>query len=267
MTTVDSDCLGEIHWCGDGAYNFTCSLFLNRYHDGVIYNLFMLFTNWGHNRVVDNSLTSLMYRLANGVVDYLFVCFTNRNHNRIVDNLLVCLMHRLHDCVVDNLFVLFAYRYHYRVLNVFGVGVVHWSTNVVRYLSSLSVVNWLRDGIFTSPSFVNWLTNRLIDGSVACFALRASHIDYLVFGNRLVLGACALLYLLFINYFTNSLHYCVSCRRTSASFTSATILVAYSSTIVGVGSTGQSSQQGYQDRYHEQPSHLPFSLKQAYVTG
>jgi hypothetical protein len=215
---------------------------LNRNHDGVVNNLFMLFTNWLHDSVVDDSLTSLIHWLANCVVDDLFVSFTNWYTNCVIDHLLVCFVHRLHDCVVNNLLVLLTYRHTNCVLNFFGVCVVHWTTNVVRYLSCFSVVDWLHDGVFTSPSLINWLANRLIDGSHACFALHASNIDYLVFGNRLILGASALLYLLFVNYFTNSLHYCVSRRCTYTSFTSATILVAYSSTVVGVGSTGHCSQ-------------------------
>lgn len=255
MSTFDGNRLGVIHWIYNRADNFTSSLLLYGNHDSVVDYLFMIFAYRRHYRVIDDSLTSLSYRLANCVIDNLFVSFTNWHHYCVVNNLLVSFVHRLYDCVVNNLLVCFTYRHHNGVLNVFGVGVVHWTANVVRYLLGLSVVDWLHDGVFTSPSLIDRLANRLVNGSVASLSLHASDIDYLVFGNRLILGACTLLCLLFVNNFTNSFHHCMCSWCTSNCSTSAAILVAYRSTVIGVGSTGQSSQQGYQNRHHKQPSH------------
>jgi hypothetical protein len=240
--TIDGNCLGVIDWGGYSANNFTSSLLLYGNHDSVVNYLLMLFANRLHDCVVDNSLASLIHGLTDGVVDYLFVCFTNRHAYCVIDHFLVCLMHRLHDCVIDNLLMCFTHRNAYGVLNFFGVSFIHWTTYVVRNLLNFGVINRLVDGVFTSPSLINWLTNCLIDSSHTCLALHTSNIDYLVFGNRLILSACALNSLFFVNRTSYSFHYCVgrwhSCFCSCTRSTSAAILVAYRSTVVGVGSTG-----------------------------
>jgi hypothetical protein len=251
VTTIDGDRLGVVHWRHYRANNFPCALFLNRNHYGVVDHLFVSFANWLHHGVVDDSLAGLIHGLTNRIVDYLFVGFTNGNHHGVVDYLLMG----------------FNYWSHYRVLNFLGVGVVHRSANVVRYLVGLCFPDWLHDGVFTSPSLINRLANCLIDRSHAGFSLHPSHIDYLVFGNRLILGAHSLYFLLLIYRTANRPHYGMRCGSFPATST-ACVLVAYRSVVCSVCSTGKCSQQGYQNRHDKQPSHLPFSLENlACVTG
>jgi ABC-type multidrug transport system fused ATPase/permease subunit len=245
MTTTNLDRLGVVDWCHYRSNDFPSSLFLNWNHHSVVNHFFVIFTNWLHHCVVDDSLTSFVHGTTNGVVDHLFVCLMNWLHHRVIYHLLVSFTHRYAD----------------RVLNFLGVCLVHRSSDIVGHLSNFCVVNRLHYSVFASPSLMDWLANRVIYGSGSCFALHASHIDYLVFGNRLPLGSRALNSLLFIDRTTYSLHYSVGCWCFTTTFsTAAAILVANSSAIASVGSTGQCSQQGYQDRYHKQPSHLPFSL-------
>lgn len=245
MTTANLNRLGVVDGCHYRSNDFTSSLFLNWNHHSVVDHFFVIFTNRLHHCVVDDSLTSFVHGTTNGVVDHLFVSLMNWLHHRVVNHLLVS----------------FTYRHAYRVLNFLGVCLVHGATYVVSHLSHFCVVNRLHYSVFASPSLVDWLANRVINGSGSCFALHASYIDYLVFGNRLPLGSRALNSLFFIDRTAYGLHYSVGCWCfTTTCCTVAAILVAYSSAIASVGSTGQGSQQGYQDRYHKQPSHLPFSL-------
>jgi len=206
---------------------------LNRNHDSVVDHFLMVFANWLHHCIVDDLFASFIHRLANGVIDYLFVCFTNWNHYSIVDNLFMVLNHRPHDCV----------------LYFFAMRVVHRTTNVVRYLVRLCLPDRLHDGVFTSPSLINRLANRLVDGSCPSFSLHPSNIDYLVFGNRLILSACSLNSLLLVNRTTHCSHYGVRCRSFPATCATTGILVAYRSAVRGMCATGKCSQQGYQNRY------------------
>lgn len=243
VSTADLNRLGVVNWSRDALNNFTSPSFLLRNHDCVVNNFAVLLLNWSHDSVVDNALTSFRDRTTNGVVDHLLVCLVNRCVHRVVDNLAVSLMNRCHHGVVDDLAVSFTYGRHNRVVHFLAVCFVHRAANIVGHLLGVCFTNWLHDGVVTSPSLVMRCTNRLVNRSVPCFLLHASDIDYLVFGNRLVLGARALLGLLFVNRATHCFHDGVCCWNfTAAHNASATVLVADRSTVSGVSFSGCSGQ-------------------------
>ena len=205
-----------------------------------------------HDRVVDHSAVSLTNRLHDRVVDHSRASFVDGTTNGVVDHLFVCLVNRLHDRVVDDLAVRLVHRLHNGIVNLLGVRLVHRSSDVVGHLSSVCLVDRL--------------AYNTVDSSVTCLSLHASDIDYLVFCHRLVLSSRTLHRLLFVNRASYCLHDRVaSWNFTAIDHTATTIFIANRSAICGISFARYGSQHGDQYRYHEQPSHLPFSFENFYV--
>ena len=225
MSTVNLHCFGVVDGGGDVANDFASSCFLLRNHDRVVDYAAMILLHWGHNCIVDDSLTRFNNRLTNCVVDDLAMGLVYRCHDRVVDDLATGLIDGLLDRVVDDLAMSFVHRLANRVVDLTRAGLSYWTTYIVGNLTSLSRIDRSVDRVSPSLGLVNRLTHNGIHRAVTCFTLHPSHIDYLVFGNRLVLGACSLLGLLLVNCSANSLHHSVRGWSTAiCDYTSAAII-------------------------------------------
>lgn len=192
-----------------------------RNHDGVVDITAVVLTHCIHNRVVDDSFTSFNNRLANGVVDNLAMSLVYRCHDRVIDDLAAGLINGLLDRVVDNFAMSFIHRLADRVIDLTRTSLSYWTAYVVSNLTSLSRIYRAIDRVSPSLGLVNRLAHNGIYRAVTCFTLHPSHIDYLVFGNRLVLSSRTLLGLLLVNCSANSFHHSVRgwttiCDRASA---------------------------------------------------
>ena len=206
-------------------------------HNSVVDFTAVGLLNWVHDGVVDHSFASLNDRLAHCVVDDFAVSFVYRCHDRVVDDLAAGLVYRLLNRVVDDLAVSFVDGLVDRVLDLTSAGLGYRAAYVVGYLTCLGGIDGLVDRVCPSLGLVNWLAYRRVDSAVACFTLHTSNVDYLVFGNRLVLGARALLSLLFVNGAAHGLHHCVCGRATTISNYASAAFVTSSATISGIGFT------------------------------
>ena len=262
VAAVDGHGAGVVDRLGNVTNNLTGAGLLLRNHDRVIDNTAVLLTDRNHHRVVDDALASFVHRSLDRVINNAAVRFVHRLHDGVVDHLAVRFVHRLHDRVVDHLAVRLVHRLHHGVVDLTRVSLIHRPANVVRYLASVRFIHGLHDRVLARLGLINRRTHCLIDRAVARFSLHASYVDYLVLHHRLILGAGALLGLLFIDRASHSFHDRVSCRYfTATDHTASTILVANGSAVSGVSLTSEGSQRSCNHRYHEQPSHLPFSLE------
>ena len=221
VTTVNCYRLGIVNWSGNVANHVSGTSFLVR----------------NHNRVVNYSAVGLLYWVHNRVVDDSFTSFNNWLANRVIDDLAVGLVYRCHDRVVDDLAVRFVHWLVNRVVDLTCSCLSYWTANVVGHLTNFGRIYRSVDRVSPSFGFVNRSTYSAVHCSVTSFLLHASHIDYLVFGNRLVLGACSLLCLLFVNRSVNGFHHSVCGRATAVSNRASTAFVTCSATISGVGFT------------------------------
>lgn len=237
MSAIDLHCTSVVDRRSDVANYFTGTSFLLRNHDRVVYYAAVALLHWVHNGVVDNSLTSLNNRLTHGVVDDFAVSFVYRCHDRVVDDLAAGLVYRLLDGVVDDLAVGLVHRLHYCVVDLTSAGLSYWTAYVVGYLTSLSRIYRFVDRVGSSLGLVDRLADNGVNRSVTCLTLHASYIDYLVFGNRLILGACALLCLLFVDSSTDILHDSVRSWTTAVGDDVSTALIAHCAAVSGIGLT------------------------------
>lgn len=235
MATANLHCACVVDGFGDVANDFASTCFLLRNHDRVVDYAAVALFHWGHNRVVDDSFSSFHNRLTNRVVDNLAVGLVYRRHDRVVDDLTVGLIDRLFDRVVDDLAVGFVHRLADRVVDLTCAGLSYRTAYVVGYLTSLSRIYRSIDRVGPSLGLVNRLAHNGINRAVTRFTLHPSHIDYLVFGNRLVLSACSLLGLLLVNRSANRFHHSVRGGPTAiCDYTSAAIITRRAA-ISGVG--------------------------------
>ena len=237
MSAVDRYGTGVVNRIGYVANYVTGPGFLLWNHNRVVNYAAVGLLNWVHDGVVDHSFASFNDRLAHCVVDNFAVSFMNWRHDGVVDDLAVGLGYRPFDGVVDDLAVSFVNGFVDRILDLTSAGLGYRTAHVVGYLTRLGTVHRSVDRVSPSLGLVNWLAYRRVDSAVARFTLRASDIDYLVFGNRLVLGACTLLGLLFVDGAANGLHYCVCGRTTAVSNNASATFVTSSATISGIGFT------------------------------
>ena len=127
------------------------------------------------------------------------------------------------------------HRLHNRVVDLTCAGLGYRPAYVVGDLTSLSRIYRLVDRVSSSLGLVDRLANNGVNRSVPCLTLHASYIDYLVFGNRLVLGARALLCLLFVDSSTDSLHHSVRGWTTAVGDDIPDALVAHCTAVSGIG--------------------------------
>ena len=235
ISTVNLHCTSVVNRRGDVANYFTSTSFLLRNHDRVVDYAAVGLLHWVHNSVVDDSLTCLNNRLADGVVDDLAVSLVYRCHDRVVDDLAAGFVHRLLNRVVDDLVVGLVHRLHDCVVDLTCAGLSYWTAYVVGYLTSLSRIYRSVDRVGSCLGFVDRLANNGVYRSVTCLTLHASNIDYLVFGNRLILSPRALLCLLFVDSSTNGLHYSVRGWTTVVGDDVSTTLIAHCTAVSGIG--------------------------------
>lgn len=237
MSTANLHSSCVVDRIGDVANYFTGTCFLLRYHDRVVDYAAVALLHWGHNGVVDDFFTSFNNRLANRVVDNFAVSLVHRCHDRVVDNLATGLVYRLANGVVDDLAVSFVHGLADRVVDLTSAGLSYRTAYVVRNLTSFRRVYRSVDRVRSSLCLVNRFADNGVNRAVTCLTLHASHIDYLLFGNRLVLGARSLLRLLFVNCATNRFHHRVCGWAHAIGDCISATFITYCATIGGVGLT------------------------------
>lgn len=235
MSAIDLHCTSVVHRRSDVANYFTGTSFLLRDHDRVVDYSAVVLLHWSHDGVVDNSLACLNNRLAHGVVDDLAVSFVYRCHDRVVDDLAAGLVYRLLDRVVDDLAVSLVHGLHNRVVDLTRAGLSYRTAYVVGNLTSLSRIYRSVDRVGPSLGLVDRPANNGVYRSVTCLTLHASYIDYLVFGNRLILGARALLCLLFVDSSTNIFHHSVRGWGCAVGDDIPHALIAHCAAVGGIG--------------------------------
>lgn len=235
ISTLNLHCTSVVDRRGDVANYFTGTGLLLRNHDRVVDYAAVGLLHWLHDGVVDNSLTSLNDWLAHSVVDDFAVSFVYGGHDRIVNDLAVGLIHGLFDRVVDDLAVSLVDGLHDRIVDLTRAGLSYRAAYIVGHLTSLSRIYRSVDRVGPSLGLVDRPANNGVYRSVTCLTLHASYIDYLVFGNRLILGARALLCLLFVDSSTDILHHSVRGWAGAVDDDIPTAFIAHCAAVGGIG--------------------------------